>query len=299
MMPVFQSLLDHRKYIFTSMMVFFIGISLPIVSLAFHLLKGLWRKNTVTKHDNAECPQTQVKECLCKSESFGAESCLNNFQPKEEDKLVSRSSAPVRLACSILFYSCIGLANVYIYQLTKQSIYLVVDGIMTSLSYKTSLWVILVFKYLNTLVIEHQPGSPCAGDIFENVYNVKLSFWLTENSVITSKNIKNIKEQTINSAKQMDEMQTRMLYLIGRPEKEYDTDKEYEYYQSRIDSLMNSSIALIEGSILCSPEKWEQAFNLLIESSPTLIWESKWLSQKSWKTPLYIDVIGKTCSGKA
>ena len=192
-------------------------------------------------------------------------------------------------------YSCIGLTNVYIYKLTKQSIYLVVDGVMSSLSYKTSLWIILLFKYLKTLVIEHQPGSPCAGDIFANVYNVKLSFWLTENSVITSTNIKNIKEHAIDTAKQMDEFQNRMLYLLGRPDKEYEDGN----YQSGIDILMNSSIALIESSILCSPEKWEQAFNLLIESSPTLIWKSKWLSQKSWKTPLYIDVIGKTCSGNA
>ena len=147
-------------------------------------------------------------------------------------------------------------------------------------------------EYVRLMVIEHQPGSSCSGDIFANVYNVKLSFWLTENSVITSKNITNIKEHNIDTAKQMDEIQTSMLYLLWRPDKEYDDGN----YESRIDCLMNGSIALIETSIVCSPQKWEQAFNLLIENSPTLIWKSKWLSQKSWKTPLYIDVIGKTCS---
>ena len=124
-------------------------------------------------------------------------------------------SGHVRLACSILLYSCIGLTNVYIYQLTKQSIYLVVDGVMTTLSYKTSLWIILLFKYLNTMVIEHQPGSPCAGDIFVNVYNVKLSFWLTENSIIDSMNITNTKEHMANKSKKIWYLCSHYIFRIS------------------------------------------------------------------------------------
>ena len=88
------------------------------------------------------------------------------------------------MSFSILFYCCIGLVNVYIYQLTKRLIFLIVRNIKKGFSNKTSFWLILIFKSLNTLVIEHQPGSPCAGTIFANVYNVKLSFWLSEADII-------------------------------------------------------------------------------------------------------------------
>ena len=79
----------------------------------------------------------------------------------------------------LLFYLIIiGLTNIVVYQIAKKAINKIVELAVRKSFFTSSLWLILIFKFLITLIIDHQPGSVCGGLIFSNEQNLQLNFWL-------------------------------------------------------------------------------------------------------------------------
>eukprot|EP00092_Neocalanus_flemingeri_P012356 GFUD01013322.1.p1 GENE.GFUD01013322.1~~GFUD01013322.1.p1 ORF type:complete len:1573 (-),score=223.90 GFUD01013322.1:73-4233(-) len=296
--PSFLTLLDNRKYVFAIMMVIFIFFSLPLCNLAILIFKRRTTTEiTYREQEKREVIQELSNQCRCNNVPDENPSSLNQMPLKntmlpENGKVSSHK----RLIFSILLYSCIGLVNVYIYQLTKKSIYLIVRKLMNNFTYQTSLWLILSFKILNTLVIEHQPGSPCAGDIFANVYNIKLSFWLTEEDIneMTSKHVEfnMLREHIGNNSESVQQLAKNLNILRENSKNNISQMRMWQHEAERVLTQMD----FIRDSTGKDLTQLIDLTNKTQQKDPTLLWESEWLSQKSWKTPLYIDIIGKTIS---
>ena len=172
---------------------------------------------------------------------------------------------------------------------------------MRNFSYRTSLWLILLFKNLNTLVIEHQPGSPCAGDIFANVYNIKLSFWLTEMNINENTALSNLRKSIDKQIENITEIRAISTKELNNFTLLFENlDKSNSPWMKLLNESEENNAKTKSGleSILKDMNKMWDISNKIEENDPTLIWESEWLCRISWKTPFYIDVIGKTISGQ-
>ena len=76
---------------------------------------------------------------------------------------------------------------------------------------KTGLRIILLLKFLNLLAIDYQPGSPCAGQIFANKYNLRLAFYMFDDQWLETE----IQKQIVN----FDQAENRLIFLdkMGSP----------------------------------------------------------------------------------
>ena len=86
------------------------------------------------------------------------------------------------LLLPIVFYTAISITNLFTFQLAKKGINSIIKNLIRCSSYSSSLWIILIFKFLNTLIIDYQPGSACAGQLFNDQYNTKLAFFKNFNN---------------------------------------------------------------------------------------------------------------------
>ena len=87
-----------------------------------------------------------------------------------------------RLVLPIVFYTGIGITNLLTFKLAKKGINSVIKYLIQCSSYSSSLWILLIFKFLNALVIDYTPGSVCAGQLFNDQYNAKLAFFKSFNN---------------------------------------------------------------------------------------------------------------------
>ena len=111
----------------------------------------------------------------------------------------------IGLVLPVLFYTAVGLINLFTYKLAKQGVNALFKQLLRSSSYSSSLRVILVLKFCNTLIIDYQPGSVCAGQLFADQYNTKLAFFQAFNEPTEFKVRKLFDQQAV----QVQEAQNR------------------------------------------------------------------------------------------
>ena len=188
----------------------------------------------------------------CDSNSF-SESVSTEIDPQD----ASRNKFKCEQLCHMLpviFYTGICIGNLLTFKLAKEGINYCMKYLIRSSSYNSSLWILLVFKFLNTLIIDYQPGSACAGQLFNDQYNAKLAFFKafhdrsemfnSFNSLETDKpkpfsfNSPNFVCGTITEIKEILECYTEWSNVTQEAmSKKFTEDKQSDEFQDLIDSL--------------------------------------------------------------
>eukprot|EP00092_Neocalanus_flemingeri_P015013 GFUD01016215.1.p1 GENE.GFUD01016215.1~~GFUD01016215.1.p1 ORF type:complete len:1587 (-),score=281.46 GFUD01016215.1:23-4294(-) len=290
-----QMFLMHRQEIFIAMMLFFCIFALPLNFLLFNALSNLRKSKVVgTNIEQLSIANNEKLDICC--------DCLNltnkDEAPKVEEKIKTKRkmSNKIKMIITASFFSFIGLANLYAYQLAKKGINYLVESAISTSTYKSSLWVILVFKFINTLFIDYQPGSPCAGAIFEDQYNIKLSFWLADiedenvllqtqerdfkKHIALSNSLTNETFKAIHKSNILTKNITWLKFGISS-------------YKEETNQRTNKIFANFK-KIIAKGEERTNFSNPIAKNDPSLLWKSTWLQKKEWETPLFIDIAGKS-----
>ena len=172
----FMTIIKYSKEVVLTFGALFLVLSIPLnMSLVKYI--RLFRFIKSKKHDNKKkvnaLKNTEFIKCDCKH--YGEPPLC-----EREACETSRSSFRrynVGLVLPVLFYAVVGLINLVTYKLAKQGVNATFKQFLRSTSYSSSLWIILLLKFCNTLIIDYQPGSICAGQIFADQYNTKLAFF--------------------------------------------------------------------------------------------------------------------------
>ena len=180
------NILENRKIIFFTFLVVFMVVCLPINTITYMVIKYYMKPDTNQEEivDIEAIIQEETRfipdQCKYETENSGTP------QVKEESfNVFSKRYGLLYIFLIIVGSSVMFLLTLFSHQLGKQCLNKLVEYLIDTVSYKTAVQIVASLKFLNLLVIDYQPGSPCAGKIFTNNYNTRLAFYMFDSELVS------------------------------------------------------------------------------------------------------------------
>ena len=324
--PVLESLYEGQDFridiyfVFTSIFVSF--IMFLCLTLPLHILLHMWCKKKQTKkipptkihiNDNAGGTQfAREQNCHCKN-AYNASGTSTSEQSEEPR---CKSTCQFSWVTPVAFYLVIGFGNLFLFQFAKKTINWIGRFIINISSYNSSLWIILIFKFLNIAILENQPGSLCSGNTFAKEQNLRLAFWLSDHRdleyqmlinrtkkldierkelrykyfALTTPEVNkvtypNISEDLKNWAEEMQLDNDKETNIVGKSKNlsQFAHHLKEQWYQK--EKLLTNTLK----------ERYETG-NQLNKKNPMKIWMSNWLNKGEWIQTKPLDIAGQASS---
>ena len=178
-----EPIINHISEMVLAMGALFIMLSVPFNATLVKYIQVRSMKISETKPKPlSKMNNNETVQC----------NCISNSESSRRDSIdVPNNHFRHNLFCLVLpivFYTLIGITNIFTFKLAKKGINTVIKTLIRYSSYSSSLWILLIFKFLNILIIDYQPGSVCAGQLFNDQNNAKLAFFKNFNNVSEIKN---------------------------------------------------------------------------------------------------------------